>query len=450
MKFIIIDLTLFFCFLIFIIFFLIKNRKKVSREGILLLYKTKCGIRLIKKFSKKNKKLLKVFSFISLFFGYVFLIASVALLLISLRLTIVAKYLPKTPPILPVIPYATHIFKIDFLPPLYFTYWIIIILIVAAFHEFAHGIFSSFYKIKIKSTGFGFLGPIIAAFVEPDEKEMQKKEIRKQLAILCAGSFANFFVAIIFILLLQLFFLAFYTPIGFAGYSLYMEKVNVSNINLTSLNNSNFPVKFEIGNKTYYLDKELWEIQKEIIEKNKTKEIFLYLETPAYKNNLSGAIIKIDEKKIRSAKDIDEVLKNKKPGDIVKIKTEEREYNIELTENPKNSSRGFLGISIIKLPSYASLFSFSFYSFNPYIKIKPKANIFDFFKDLFYWIIIINISVAIFNMLPFLFLDGGRVTYLTLLAFLKDKKKAMLGFNIFNLLVIFIIILIFFFWFLKF
>jgi len=450
MKFIVIDLILFFCFLIFVIFFLIKNKKKISREGILFLYRTNYGIKLIKKFSKKNQKLLNILSFISIIFGYVFLISSIIFLFISLRLSIFAKYLPKTPPIIPIIPYATHIFKIDFLPPLYFTYWIIIILTVAIFHEFAHGIFSNFYKIKIKSTGFGFLGPFIAAFVEPDEKEMEKKEIKKQLAILSAGSFANFLIAIIFIILLQIFFLAFYTPVGFAGYFFYVEKVNLSDINLDiNKTNLSFPLKFKIENKNYYLDKDLWEIQKDFIEKNKTKEIYLYLETPAYKNNLSGAIIEIDGKKIRTPQDIEKVLSEKKPGEIVKIKTEEKEYNIELGENPKNSSRGFLGISIIKLPSISKLFSFSFYSFNPYIKIKPKSQAFDFLKDLIYWIIIINISVAIFNMLPFLFLDGGKVSYLTFLSFFKNKKKAMLAYNVFSFIMIFILILIFLFWVLR-
>lgn len=449
MKFIIIDLILFFCFLIFVIAFLIKNKRKIKREGILFLYKTNVGIKFIENFSKKNKKALRIFSFVCIFFGYLFLVFAIFLLLISLRLSIVAKYLPRVPPLMPIVPYATQIFKIDFLPPLYFTYWLIIILIVAVFHEFAHGILASFYKIKIKSTGFGFLGPFIAAFVEPDEKQMSKKKIKNQLAILSAGSFANFLVAVIFIALLQIFFFVFYKPIGFIGYSLYVEKVSLADINLSITSNTTFPIKFEVKNKTYYLDKDLWEYQKGLIEKNKTREIILFPETPAYKNNLSGAIIEIDGKKIRNEKDIEKALSDKKPGDVIKIKTEEKEYEIKLTENPKNSSRGFLGISIVKLSTFNYIFSFPYYSFNPYLKTKPKAEALEFLKDLFYWIIIINFSVAIFNMLPFLFLDGGRLSYLTFLSLFKNKKKAMMAFNIFNLIIILIILAMFLLWFLR-
>jgi hypothetical protein len=56
----------------------------------------------------------------------------------------------------------------------YFTYWIVAIALVAIFHEGFHGIFARFYNIKIKSTGFGFLGPFLAFFVEQDDKQMQK------------------------------------------------------------------------------------------------------------------------------------------------------------------------------------------------------------------------------------------------------------------------------------
>ena len=70
-----------------------------------------------------------------------------------------------------------------------------ILAIVAIIHEFAHGIFMRKYKIHIKSTGFGFfpffLPVFLAAFVEQDEKSMNKASIFQQKAVLAAGTFAK-------------------------------------------------------------------------------------------------------------------------------------------------------------------------------------------------------------------------------------------------------------------
>ncbi|MEM2772399.1 MAG: M50 family metallopeptidase, partial [Candidatus Pacearchaeota archaeon] len=378
-------------------------------------------------------------------------IISIFLFLFTLKIFYIAKTVPNIPPIIPIFPYITEIFKIKFLPPFYFIYWIIIILIIAISHEFAHGIFARAYDIKLKSTGFGFLGPFILAFVEPDEKEMNKKKIKNQLAILSAGSFANFLVALIFILILQIFFLLFYQPIGVHGYFLAIEEVNISNLGI-NLNNSNysFPIKFEINNNTYYLTKELWESQKDLIIKGKSDKIILYIDSPAYKANLTGAIIEVDGKKVEHIREIIKILENKKPGDKIKIKTEIKEYEIELTSHPKNLSKGFLGISFVPITNKIMyLFLFQYYKFNPYLKTKAINEIFDFFRDLFYWIAIIGLSVAFFNMLPFGFLDGGKSIYLTFLLIFKNKKIASILYNITNAIIIFILFLLMFFWFIK-
>ncbi|MEM1577735.1 MAG: site-2 protease family protein [Candidatus Pacearchaeota archaeon] len=451
MNFYILDAIFLIFFIIFLLIFLFKNKKKLKREGIFFLYRTKKGLNFIDKFSRRNKKLIYIISYFSIFFGYLFLIISIFLFLFTLKIFYIAKTVPNIPPIIPIFPYITEIFKIKFLPPFYFIYWIIIILIIAVSHEFAHGIFARAYDIKIKSTGFGFLGPFILAFVEPDEKEMNKKKIKNQLAILSAGSFANFLVALIFILILQIFFLLFYQPIGVHGYFLAIEEVNISNLGI-NLNNSNysFPIKFEINNNTYYLTKELWESQKDLIIKGKSDKIILYIDSPAYKANLTGAIIEVDGKKVEHIREIIKILENKKPGDKIKIKTEIKEYEIELTSHPKNLSKGFLGISFVPITNKIMyLFLFQYYKFNPYLKTKAINEIFDFFRDLFYWIAIIGLSVAFFNMLPFGFLDGGKSIYLTFLLIFKNKKIASILYNITNAIIIFILFLLMFFWFIK-
>jgi len=71
--------------------------------------------------------------------------------------------------------------------------------------NFSHGIFSINKKVKVKSTGFGFfpffLPVFLAAFVELDEKNMEKKKPLSQMAVLSAGTFANVITGILFFII---------------------------------------------------------------------------------------------------------------------------------------------------------------------------------------------------------------------------------------------------------
>jgi hypothetical protein len=85
-----------------------------------------------------------------------------------------------------------------------FWYGIISIFIVAAIHEFFHGVYSRLYKVDVKSSGVAFLGPILAAFVEPEEEQLKKRSKLAQLSVFAAGAFSNMLTAAI-VLLVMLF-----------------------------------------------------------------------------------------------------------------------------------------------------------------------------------------------------------------------------------------------------
>ena len=70
MNFMIYDIILLVSFAIFLSIFLYTKRKKVKKEGLLLLYKTSWGIKLINYLGNKNKTVLKVLSYISVGLGY--------------------------------------------------------------------------------------------------------------------------------------------------------------------------------------------------------------------------------------------------------------------------------------------------------------------------------------------------------------------------------------------
>ena len=237
MDFIIYDIILLVIFAISISLFLYTRRKNLKKEGLLLLYKAGWGIKLIERVSKKYKRLWKVLSYVSIILGYILMLS-----MVYFFLKIVSVYLfnpeivrtLKIPPIMPLIPYLPQVFKLEFLPPFYFIYWIIIIAIIAIPHELSHGIFAAYNKIKIKSTGFGFfpffLPVFLAAFVEPDEKQMSKTSKFSQMSILSAGTFANVLTAIFFLIVLWLFF-----SIGFAASGVAFDTYSYSIVGVSSI-----------------------------------------------------------------------------------------------------------------------------------------------------------------------------------------------------------------------
>ena len=109
---------------------------------------------------------------------------------------------------------------------------ILALFMALTFHEFAHGIFAKYNNVKIKTTGFGFLGPFLAAFVEPDEKQMRKKSKFAQITILSAGTFVNLVLAILFFLLLSGFFILTYTPAGAMFNTYIIKPVEIKNIEM--------------------------------------------------------------------------------------------------------------------------------------------------------------------------------------------------------------------------
>jgi membrane-associated protease RseP (regulator of RpoE activity) len=81
-------------------------------------------------------------------------------------------------------------------------YFFIAITIAAALHELAHGVASRAENIKLKSTGIMFFLFFFGAFVEPDEKSLQKASTRSKLRVYAAGAFTNVVLVLILIVLL--------------------------------------------------------------------------------------------------------------------------------------------------------------------------------------------------------------------------------------------------------
>ncbi len=474
MNFIILDIGLLILFVIFISIFLYRRKKNLKKEGLLLLYKTSWGIKLINHVGNKYKKLLKVFSYVSIGLGYclmagmLYLFGKIVWIYIFNQDIVRAI---KVPPIMPLVPYLPQIFKLDFLPPFYFIYWIIIIAIIAVVHEFAHGIFAAYNKVKIKKTGFGFfpffLPIFLAAFVELDEKRMAKKSKFKQMAILSAGTFANILTAIFFFGVMWLFFSLAFVPSGVTfdinGIEVYTYSVvgiaSISLINGIPLENATHEDLFNsisedglneitAGGKKFFLTKEFLERQQ-----NGEEYVLLYDDAPAINAGLTGAIIEINDVKINSIESLSEELLEYSPGEEVIITTivddEEKEYEIVLGENPQNESLPWLGIGFINqkgsgiIGNIVNVLS-SFKEPNVFYKPKFEASLFIY--NLLWWLALISLSVALINMLPVGIFDGGRFFYLTVLSITKSEKIAKRAFSFMTYFFLFLLLLLMVFW----
>ncbi len=273
------------------------SKKRVKVEKILfplvymILYRTKIGLDLMDKIAKKYPRLVKVFAFFSIVFGFLGMIVILALLI---KGTYGFLFAGAPPPVAPLFP---GVKTVPGLPVLSFFHWILAIFILAGVHEFSHGLIARLYDVKVKSSGFAvfsFLLPIIpAAFVEPDEKELASKKRREQLGVLAAGSFSNLIIAGIFFLL----FIFIMAPV--------LASITVSEGIVIREINEGSPA-FDAG-----------------VGKNET-------------------ILRINNANISNINEFLKFLVDIKPGDKVLLETDKNEYELIVAEK---NERGYLGLS---------------------------------------------------------------------------------------------------------
>jgi membrane-associated protease RseP (regulator of RpoE activity) len=469
MDFMIYDLIFLAIFLVFTVTFLFRHRKNLKKEGLLFLYKTGVGVKIINKIGKKYKKLLNVLSYVSIIVGFILMGIMIYLFGKIVWMYIFnseAVKMIKLPPIAPLIPYLPQIFKLSFLPPFYFTYWIFILAIVAISHEFSHGIFAINKNVKIKSTGFGFfpffLPIFLAAFVELDEKKMTKKKISSQMAILSAGTFANLILAFLFFGIMALFFSLSFAPAGITFDTYTYSAVGISaitSINNMNVNNIGYNELLQISNKTGFTTVKAgeseflttYEFMKS--QKDNGEYVILYDNAPAIKANLSSLIVKINGVNILSRESIAEEISKYSPGDKVTVTTRmddyDMDYQIVFGENPFNSTKAYLGIGFMErknsgiIGTVMSWFT-SFKDSNIYYT--PKFGAAEFIYNLLWWLVMISFSVALVNMLPVGIFDGGRFFYLAILALTKSEKKAHKAYKFLTYLFLALVVVIMVFW----
>ncbi|MGI0134163.1 MAG: site-2 protease family protein, partial [Candidatus Micrarchaeaceae archaeon] len=174
---------------------------------------------------------------------------------------------------------------------------IISLMIILVIHEFSHGILARSFKVRLKSIGVLLFGSLpIGAFVEPEEKEVNKLDSLKQTKIFAAGVSANFIAAIAF------FFLSVILAVTLAP-SAYTNAIVLTGIV------QGYPASGVLQNGMQILS---WNGQN--------------VTSVARLNSIASADV---------------------PGQIVNVVTTAGAYSLKAVQDPSNPSHGIIGISSV-------------------------------------------------------------------------------------------------------
>ncbi len=339
------------------------HKEKFEVQGkIFVLYKTKIGLKLMDRIARFSPKILHSLSYLSILLGFVGMVG-IFYILVKGTITLLTVE-SATPVIAPVLPGVA----IPGLPILSFWHWIIAILVVAVIHEFSHGIFSRLYNIPIKSSGFAFLGPILAAFVEPDEKELEKKSKFKQLAVFSAGPFSNVLTGFI-VLLISAFLIS-----PFA-----VSLVDYQGIKITSVSSG----------------------------------------SPAELAGLEPGeeITEINSQSIQDLTDFINATSTLTPGQEITLTTINNTYSLTTIENPSDETKAYMGVSISSVSSELKQEVVEKYG-------SSLPSFFLWFTTLVEWIFLISFGIGLANLLPLGPVDGGRMLFTALLGITKNEEKS--------------------------
>ncbi len=336
-------------FYLLIIIFLILHRKKLDRQAkFILLYRTKWGLQWMDKYSRKFREWVVLLGYIGVGAGYVGLVV-ISYVLIKNLVDLITK--PAAVSGVSLVLPGINVPGLGILP---FWYWIIAIFIIALVHEFAHGIVARAHNIEVKNTGIVFFGPILGAFVEPNEDKLRKEKDITQYSVLAAGSFSNILLAVLAVVLLSFVFSpvqqSMVEPTGFS-FNAYVE--------------GDYPF--------------------------------------AQAGIAAGTVITgIDGTATMTFQEFSDELAYHKPGDKIAVEAAAQKYEITLAVSPDNPKKPFLGIQDIKNE----------------VEVKEKYDsgvwkwiyfVVDWITGLLRWLFLLSLGIGLFNLLPLPIVDGGRM-----------------------------------------
>ncbi len=445
-------------FIIIIAVLLFRDRRNVRREGgIFFLRRTQRGKKFLTSLGSRHKKFWKQLGNIAILSGFVMSVWMTWMMAVQLQL-IASGAVPKEASggiLLPSLTGEPMLGRGFILVP--FWYYIIALSVILVAHEGMHAMLGITAKVKLKSIGWGLLAVLPLGFVEPDEKQVEKKKSMEQLRFFAAGSFGNFIVAGVSLLLLAFAFNPMFASNG-VFYRALVAGHPAEQANMTG---------YIIGidgyaiNSTENLSKAL-----EIIGPNKTVAITTVnitengseglkftLETvpepePQFKPGIFTGAFALLEYMIPGAIDFAaNPLWAPQKRDWYSIKHDISMWTYLGNSYPALRQRAidnieFLQAKLLQHPrrGYIGI------AYTGNVQgLKPGYEAFSesisFFGGLLYWLFLLNFGVGAFNLLPMKPLDGERMWRLVLQRF--AKKKAAKIMNYVSIAILFLILAFF-------
>ena len=239
-----------------------------------------------------------------------------------------------------------------------FPYLILAISLVLATHELAHGIAARVDNVPLKSAGVFIAVVLFGGFVEPDEEALEKASNQTKLRVYGAGSFTNAAIGLIVLLLFA----------NFAYTITPFYTTNYSGVQVAGLM-PGFPAEkagIQVGD----------------------------------------VIVGINGEKVHTIIELQQAMRGVAPNIETTVSTLRGDLRLITAADPKNSSRGIMGVSPLRdLVTYSGKLPFLPESL-PYHLLRVE-----------FWVSVVFVSVAIINMMPLYFFDGDR--------FLETMLKAL-------------------------
>jgi membrane-associated protease RseP (regulator of RpoE activity) len=460
------------------------ERRGISAIGPILMVRTTKGLELLEKLSKNKKpwRLIANLGIPAVFIGMTFMFFLIIIMDIVLF---------TSPPPPSQLTHPRSAFLIPGVNPLIPLVWGLIGLAVTLIvHEFSHAILCRVEGVRVKAMGILLALIPIGGFAEPDEDElMGKAKINRmqRIRIFSAGVVGNFIVAIIS-------FSAFFYLLGFLSplvvvanvaedspaYGIVEEEGVVESINGIQVHTAD-DVRRAI--EEHNIIKLKIRDGSEVILPRETdvRIIELYKGYPAMEVGLKEGMIifKINNKETPTLTEFKKAMSLTKPGETISVHAyqdgEIKEFSVTLASSPFGGDNGFMGVVV---EEYMGGISFGFAEFTlnrlkniPSQLTSPEGwlivvamplafrgfseeaiNYFEptgfwegntifYLLNTFYWVGWINFYVGLFNCLPAIPLDGGRVFH-ELLSALLTRRSAR-GEEISKMVVKFIALVIF-------
>ncbi|MBD3248922.1 PDZ domain-containing protein [Candidatus Woesearchaeota archaeon] len=346
--------------IIFIIIYL--YRKKFEIHGIIALYKTNIGLKLMDRIAKRFSGSLRVLSSMGIYICFIGMLFITGFLLKGIYNLL---FIPDSDPVISLVVPGIKIPGFIYVP---FWYGIISLFIVVIIHEFSHGVIARLHNTKVNSSGIGMFAIIPLAFVEPDEKQLSKKTAKQQLSVFSAGPFSNILTAIV-VLIISLFVIS---PL--AGSAFEFDGIEIEDV-----------------------------VEGAPAEKAGIKK--------------GDIITAIDGVEINRT-NINSLLSSKDPGDDVVFQTPEKKITVNPIAGKEDGIKTYYGIFMSSNTKVKDSVV------STYGKTIPVSLL--YLLQFLNWLFILSLGIGLANLLPLGPVDGGRMTLTSLKRFFSEEKAARL------------------------